>query len=98
MLAVYHYSPLDIGEQEEEEDIAAGQLYVVVFMVCRDWGLVWGGVCMGMSLIPSFRNFRLFSFLALVATSFTAWYAHAHRHTECVSNAHCCNVCTKHLL
>ncbi|KAL4441475.1 hypothetical protein ABPG77_001979 [Micractinium sp. CCAP 211/92] len=40
----------------------------------RDWALVFGGVAMGMSALPSFRNFRLFSFLALVATTFTSWY------------------------
>lgn len=28
---------------------------------------------MCMSLIPNFRNFRLFSFIALVATTFTSW-------------------------
>ncbi|EFN55688.1 hypothetical protein CHLNCDRAFT_133952 [Chlorella variabilis] len=40
----------------------------------RSWALVFGGVAMLMSLIPSFRNFRIFSFIALVATTFTAWY------------------------
>ncbi|KAI7843624.1 hypothetical protein COHA_002864 [Chlorella ohadii] len=40
----------------------------------RDWALVFGGVAMCMSLIPNFRNFRLFSFIALVATTFTSWY------------------------
>lgn len=38
-----------------------------------DWALVFGGVAMCMSLIPNFRNFRLFSFIALVATTFTSW-------------------------
>lgn len=40
----------------------------------RDWALVFGGIAMTMSLLPSFRNFRAFSFLALVATTFTAWF------------------------
>lgn len=40
---------------------------------CSDWAFVFGGVAMLMSALPSFRNFRLFSFLALVATTFTAW-------------------------
>ena len=40
----------------------------------RDWALVFGGVALCMSLLPTFRNFRAFSFLALVATTFTAWF------------------------
>lgn len=40
----------------------------------RDWAFVFGGIAMTMSLLPSFRNFRAFSFLALVATTFTAWF------------------------
>ena len=38
-----------------------------------DWALVFGGVATAMSLLPNFRNFRLFCFIALVATTFTAW-------------------------
>ncbi|GAB4818758.1 hypothetical protein N2152v2_005804 [Parachlorella kessleri] len=40
----------------------------------RDWALVFGGVATCMTLLPSFRNARVFSFLALIATTYTAWY------------------------
>ena len=41
---------------------------------------MFGGVAMLMSLLPDFRNFRVFSFVALVATTFTAWVSmHAER-------------------
>ncbi len=39
----------------------------------RDFTFIFGAIAMGMILIPSFRNMRLFSFLALVGTTYTRW-------------------------
>jgi hypothetical protein len=41
---------------------------------------VFGGIAMLMSLIPDFRNFRIFSFIALLATTFTAWVSSRRLH------------------
>lgn len=40
----------------------------------RTWTIVWGVVSLFTVLLPSFQNYRMFSFLGLVATTFTAWY------------------------
>ncbi|KAL0034791.1 hypothetical protein WJX77_007387 [Trebouxia sp. C0004] len=40
----------------------------------RTWAIVWGLVSLLTVLLPSFQNYRAFSFLGLVATTFTAWY------------------------
>ncbi len=41
---------------------------------CRTWTIVWGLVSLLTVLLPSFQNYRAFSFFGLVATTFTAWY------------------------
>ena len=35
---------------------------------------MWGLVSLLTVLLPSFQNYRAFSFLGLIATTFTAWY------------------------
>ena len=35
---------------------------------------MWGLVSLLTVLLPSFQNYRAFSFFGLVATTFTAWY------------------------
>ena len=42
--------------------------------ICRTWTIVWGLVSLLTVLLPSFQNYRAFSFFGLVATTFTAWY------------------------
>lgn len=42
--------------------------------LCRTWTIVWGLVSLLTVLLPSFQNYRAFSFFGLVATTFTAWY------------------------
>jgi hypothetical protein len=59
---------------------------------CRDWAFVFGGIAMLMSLLPGFRNFRLFSFTALVATTFTAWVSRDALHIVLVLG--CAAFCT----
>ncbi|KAL0027200.1 hypothetical protein WJX77_002860 [Trebouxia sp. C0004] len=44
----------------------------------RDYALLFGSVGLTTSFIPSFRNMRIFSFVAILGTSFTAWYMVAH--------------------
>ena len=40
----------------------------------RDWALIWGLPMCLLLLIPGYRSSRLFSLLAIVGTTFTAWY------------------------
>lgn len=44
------------------------------FWLYRTWTIVWGLVSLLTVLLPSFQNYRAFSFFGLVATTFTAWY------------------------
>ena len=41
---------------------------------CRGWTIVWGALSLLMTLIPSFRDFRLLNVIALAGTAFTAIY------------------------
>lgn len=38
-----------------------------------DFTFIFGGIALLMALIPSFRNMRLFSLLALLGTTYTSW-------------------------
>lgn len=40
----------------------------------RTWALIFGGVMCLSIFIPNFRNMRIFTLLALLATLFTSWY------------------------
>lgn len=40
----------------------------------RGWTLVWGALSLLMTLIPTFRDFRLLNVIALAGTGFTAVY------------------------
>ncbi|KAK9841505.1 hypothetical protein WJX74_006936 [Apatococcus lobatus] len=40
----------------------------------RDWALVFGGLSLLTILLPSFHNYRVWSFLGLLATTYTSWY------------------------
>uniref|UniRef100_A0A0D9XPH4 Amino acid transporter transmembrane domain-containing protein n=1 Tax=Leersia perrieri TaxID=77586 RepID=A0A0D9XPH4_9ORYZ len=40
----------------------------------RTWTYVFGACCATTVFVPSFRNYRVWSFLGLVMTSYTAWY------------------------
>ncbi|KAI8476179.1 MAG: transmembrane amino acid transporter protein-domain-containing protein [Monoraphidium minutum] len=40
----------------------------------RSFTLIFGAVAMLMILVPSFRNMRAFTFLALAGTTYTAWF------------------------
>ena len=42
--------------------------------LCRDYALLFGSVGLSTTFIPSFRNMRIFSFIAMLGTTFTAWY------------------------
>jgi len=48
--------------------------YQLWYCVCRDYALLFGSVGLTTSFIPSFRNMRIFSFIAILGTTFTAWY------------------------
>lgn len=40
----------------------------------REWTYIFGACCMLTVLVPSFRNYRLWSFFGLIMISYTAWY------------------------
>ncbi|KAL3158265.1 Lymphocyte transmembrane adapter 1, variant 3 [Trebouxia sp. C0009 RCD-2024] len=53
---------------------ASDAYYLYNGMNKRTWTIVWGLVSLLTVLLPSFQNYRAFSFFGLVATTFTAWY------------------------
>eukprot|EP00775_Hariotina_reticulata_P005826 gene5826-6067_t len=40
----------------------------------RDFTFIFGAIAVLMAMVPSFRNMRIFAFLALVGTTYTSWY------------------------
>lgn len=40
----------------------------------REWALIFGGISMLTVLLPSFHNFRIWSIIGVVTTTYTAWY------------------------
>lgn len=40
----------------------------------RDWAIVFGAVSTLTVLLPSFHNFRIWSFIGVVTTTYTAWF------------------------
>ncbi|KAG0565890.1 hypothetical protein M758_7G020400 [Ceratodon purpureus] len=40
----------------------------------RTWTYIFGALCMSTVFIPSFRNYRLWSFFGLIMITYTAWY------------------------
>ncbi|KAK9807276.1 hypothetical protein WJX73_006480 [Symbiochloris irregularis] len=54
---------------------ASSNLYIINgSLEKRTWALIFGGIMGGSLLIPNFRHMRLFTFFALFATVFTAFY------------------------
>lgn len=40
----------------------------------RTWTYIFGACCATTVFIPSFHNYRIWSFLGLMMTTYTAWY------------------------
>ena len=40
----------------------------------RDWALIFGAASMVTILIPTLHNYRVWSFIGLVATTYTTWF------------------------
>lgn len=40
----------------------------------REWTYVFGACCLVTICIPSFRNYRLYSFFGVIAITYTSWY------------------------
>lgn len=40
----------------------------------RDWAIVFGGIAMLTVLLPSFHNFRIWSIMGVITTTYTAWF------------------------
>lgn len=63
-----------------------GFIYLLIFLICsniyyindnldkRTWTYIFGACCATTVFIPSFHNYRIWSFLGLVMTTYTAWY------------------------
>ncbi len=44
-------------------------------IMCRVWALVWGGILTcTMTLVPTFRHFRILNIISLAGTAYTAVY------------------------
>ena len=40
---------------------------------CRDYSLMFGGGALLVSFVPSFRNMRILSMVAILGTTYTSW-------------------------
>eukprot|EP01018_Ginkgo_biloba_P029518 Gb_22661 [translate_table: standard] len=40
----------------------------------REWAIIFGAISMLTALLPSFQNFRVWSFIGMLTTTYTAWY------------------------
>lgn len=40
----------------------------------RSWALIFGGLSLSVDLLPTIHNFRVFSFLGALTTTYTSWY------------------------
>lgn len=40
----------------------------------REWAIIFGGISILTCLLPSFHNFRVWSIMGVVTTTYTAWY------------------------
>jgi hypothetical protein len=58
----------------------------------RTWTYIFGACCATTVFIPSFHNYRIWSFLGLLMTTYTAWYltiaAIAHGQVSSSSSMH----------
>jgi hypothetical protein len=68
----------------------------------RTWTYIFGACCATTVFIPSFHNYRIWSFLGLVMTTYTAWYlaiaslihgqvTHSARTFSSASSSTCCS-------
>ncbi|KAH0451155.1 hypothetical protein IEQ34_018454 [Dendrobium chrysotoxum] len=53
---------------------ASNIYYINDKMDKRTWSYIFGACCVTTVFIPSFRNYRIWSFLGLLMTTYTAWY------------------------
>ena len=52
------------------EDPSQAQSHIVS---CRDYSLMFGGGALLVSFVPSFRNMRILSIIAILGTTYTSW-------------------------
>ncbi|EIE20383.1 hypothetical protein COCSUDRAFT_30594 [Coccomyxa subellipsoidea C-169] len=69
---------------------AANTYFINPVLTKRGWTLVWGALSLLMTLIPTFRDFRLLNVIAIAGTGFTAVYiwieCHYHGFTPGAAN------------
>ncbi|CAM6085736.1 unnamed protein product [Calypogeia fissa] len=53
---------------------ASNAYYLSAHFNKQQWALIWGGLSMGMVLMPTLHNFRVFSIVGVLTTTYTAWY------------------------
>ncbi|KAK9796248.1 hypothetical protein WJX73_001881 [Symbiochloris irregularis] len=69
--------------------IATGMYYLAEGESKRTWALVWGGILtVTMSMVPTFRHFRLLNIISLTGTFYTAVYLISQAGSTHLPNAH----------
>ncbi|KAK9909836.1 hypothetical protein WJX75_008176 [Coccomyxa subellipsoidea] len=64
-----------IGTGTSQVIACAGNNYSIDQSHSKRWyALVWGGILMLFTFVPTFRHFRVINIVALVGTAYTAWY------------------------
>ena len=58
------------GSASYEVDLSQAQSYAAP---CRDYSLMFGGGALLVSFVPSFRNMRILSIIAILGTTYTSW-------------------------
>ena len=48
--------------------------YLNSHLTKRTWALIFGGLSLSVDLLPTLHNFRVFSFIGVLTTTYTAWY------------------------
>nr|PNR32111.1 hypothetical protein PHYPA_026236 [Physcomitrium patens] len=55
--------------------VTVGAVAVIQIIACsRTWALIFGGLSLTVDLLPTILNFRIFSFLGVLTTTYTSWY------------------------
>jgi auxin influx carrier (AUX1 LAX family) len=55
-------------------DVSSNIYYINDNLDKRTWTYIFGACCATTVFIPSFHNYRIWSFLGLGMTTYTAWY------------------------
>jgi hypothetical protein len=75
LLARSHGSPANCVPRKRTYILPNSNIYYINDKLDkRTWTYIFGACCATTVFIPSFHNYRIWSFLGLVMTTYTAWY------------------------